>query len=386
MSPGRSGAAGPRSNAPAGHARPLVHPVPACRRKPRVVLVAEARLLAVVQQGGGGDQLVDRRGQRHLIGTTDLGEYGGRVGPTAAATLRISAAVSSNVAARARTTSRSVSVKPFRPVASRRDKFLDEERVACAEPVDVVHQRAVDHDGGGDRGDDLRRPRPIQRLQIEALGPHAPLISASTGRSGWRRCNSSDRYVPTSTARPSEPARVNNENNVRVVLSAQCRSSTTRRSGPRFARRRNTPTASSPQPAAVDRLPPPGLAARLGHESRKHAALTADDQIEGPVVELARQAGDYLAQWRERPDLFTELHTPPHRNLESPTFRLAREPLVRWLLPTPASPPTSTTSDPPRATPLQNGVCMPVELNLTPRPARSTPSRSLQPYSRLWDA
>ena len=166
------------------------------------------------------------------------------------------------------------------------------------------------------------------------------VISASTGRSGWRRWSSSDRYVPTSTARPSEPARASNENNVRVVLSAQCRSSTTRRSGPRFARRRNTPTASSHNrppstgPSPIGSPPTSGTS----RESTPRAL---------PITRSKASLSSSLARPAtiSRSGASGQISSPnsTHRPTATWNPRPFARPVssrVRWLLPTPASPPT----------------------------------------------
>ena len=181
-------------------------------------------------------------------------------------------------------------------------------------------------------------------------------ISDSQGRSGWRRFSSSVRYVPTTASRSLRALRARNIRTSRVESSAQCRSSTTSRTGMRSPSDRSSASSPSKMRAWTHpgRSNTPGSAVVDGPSSgrsRPRSLVSVERQLvdvadrAGPpasMIDGSRRSASTIGANGSPSPLPSETQPPSSTNV--PAARaLSATSSTRRVLPMPASPPTRTT-------------------------------------------
>ena len=113
------------------------------------------------------------------------------------------------------------------PGAFQLDELFDEERDAAAAVGEHLDGGLVEVSGFRQERDLLRDFGRAERPTSIRTIVRVPSSSASTGRSGWNRSTSSDRYVATMVRCRPRSVLANVFSSARVAASAHCRSSIT---------------------------------------------------------------------------------------------------------------------------------------------------------------
>ena len=150
--------------------------------------------------------------------------------------------------------------------------LLDQERVALRAFEHHIGERGGRGRCRGSRATG-QRPRPrLNRCSSMCSTLRTRSQAVISGRSGWRRCSSSERYVSSSSTPSSRSVCTRNTTRSRVDRSAQCRSSTTSSSGRCAASRVIRPsTCSSSCVAEPSGAGPPATVGSSSGSSRANS-------------------------------------------------------------------------------------------------------------------